>query len=181
MSQKSKTFQQMNQRLNGPAPITHSLSNLTTNETQISSQLVGFVVNGFHPQLTSLKENKEQIAKKEPCTESMTMNNKISQIVENCREEEEKGVQKQKEELSLAMQSGMEPDWDSDVDNEDYESDVSMQDSEIISEITRSHMSLNDAFGDVFQHSAVPQLIASPGGRIVTCKFVSILETLFFT
>ena len=100
---------------------------------------------------------------------------------ERRREEEEKGVQKQKEELSLAMQSGTEPDWDSDVDNEDYESDVSMQDSEIISEITRSHMSLNDAFGDVFQHSAVPQLIASPGGRIVTCKFVSILETLLFT
>ena len=170
MSPNSKNYQPMNQQLNWPNSTSHLLPNLKPNE-ESSRQLVGFVVNGFHPQLTSLQENKEQIAKKDTGIKSMAMSNKISQIVENCREEEEKDIQKQKEEQSLAIQAGMEPDWDSDAETEDDQSDVSMRDLDMISEITRSHMSLNDAFGNVFQHSAVPQLIASTGGRIVTCKY----------
>lgn len=172
MSQNSETSNQMNQQSNSPNPPIDTLPNLKTNETALSNQLVGFAVNGFHPQLISLKENKEQIANKDLCEQSMMMTSKITQIVENCREEEEKEITKQKQ-MSLMQPNSTEQAWESD---DDYDTDLSTEDADMITEITRSHTSLKNAFGDVFQHSAVPQLIASPGGRIVTWnnQFVTI-------
>ena len=176
MPQNSETPSQMNQHPNSPSPPIDLLPNPKKSETAVSNQLVGFAVNGFHPQLISLKENKEQITNKDTCEQSIMMRSKITQIVENCREEEEKEITKQKQ-MSSIQPSSAEQDWDSD---DDYDTDLSTEDLDMISEITRSHTSLKDAFGDVFQHSAVPQLIASPGGRIVTCKLASSFNAYLF-
>ena len=152
----------------------------------VRRDLTGFAVNGFHPQLTSLQQNLDLLeldavdsstALFSPFKSIGKVNEAIGNLVASCRTNEQNNIRKRQEVTSTFRRN-----IDSFrplkrlrcVSRHFSETQASTPNKEMIESSTSSlhFVSPADLYDDIFLKSAVPQIIATPGGKVTSCKYL---------